>query len=115
MFDCVMPTRNARNGSLFTSRGRLNIKRAEYARDPRPLDEDCPCEACTRYGRAYLRHLSTCNEILGHRLNTIHNLHYYQELMAGMRQAIVEGSLLSFVDRFYALRESSVQAIDSSG
>jgi queuine tRNA-ribosyltransferase len=77
MFDCVMPTRNARNGTLFTSRGRVQIKRAEYRRDGKPLDDRCPCEACQRYSRAYLRHLFVSGEILGLRLNTIHNLTYY--------------------------------------
>jgi queuine tRNA-ribosyltransferase len=91
LFDCVMPTRNARNGQLFTATGRVNIKRSEYRRDPRPLDEDCPCEACRRYSRAYLRHLFVSREILGARLNTIHNLTFYLRRMARMREAIEQG------------------------
>ena len=88
LFDCVMPTRNARNGTLFTSEGRINIKREEYRRDPRPLDPACACETCTQYARAYLRHLYVSNEILASRLNTIHNLTFYARLMAGLRAAI---------------------------
>jgi queuine tRNA-ribosyltransferase len=92
LFDCVLPTRNARNGSLFTSTGRINIKRAEYRRDGRPLDEACPCPACRGYSRAYLRHLYVCGEILAARLNTLHNLTHYLELMRRMREAIEGGS-----------------------
>jgi queuine tRNA-ribosyltransferase len=91
LFDCVMPTRNARNGTLFTSTGRINIKREEYRRDPRPLDESCACEACVRYSRAYLRHLYVSGEILASRLNTIHNLAYYLGLMKSIREAIASG------------------------
>jgi queuine tRNA-ribosyltransferase len=91
MFDCVMPTRNARNGTLFTSTGRINIKRAEYRADPRPLCADCPCETCRGYSRAYLRHLFLSNEILAARFHTIHNLTHYLGLMASMRRAIEEG------------------------
>jgi len=96
MFDCVMPTRNARNGQLFTSEGRVNIKRQEFRRDPRPLDPACPCEACRDYSRAYLRHLFVSDEILGHRLNTIHNLTYYLRLMQRMREAITAGTFGAF-------------------
>ncbi len=88
MFDCVMPTRNARNGFLFTSQGVLKIRNARYQRDTRPIDENCDCYTCQNYSRAYLRHLHRCNEILGHRLATIHNLHYYQAVMRQLRQAI---------------------------
>ena len=88
LFDCVLPTRLARNGSAMVLGGRLNLRNARFARDPRPLDERCDCATCARYSRAYLRHLFRCNEILGARLNTIHNLHYYQRLMSGMRDAI---------------------------
>ena len=95
LFDCVMPTRNARNGSLFTSTGKINIKRAEFAADPRPLDGDCPCEACTDYSRAYLRHLYLSGEILAARLHTIHNLTYYLGLMRTIRDAIAAGRLES--------------------
>jgi len=92
LFDCVMPTRNARNGTLFTSRGKVRIKRSQYQRDPRPLDPDCPCEACRRYSRAYLRHLFVSGEILASRLNTIHNLTHYQMLMREIRAAVADRS-----------------------
>jgi queuine tRNA-ribosyltransferase len=92
MFDCVLPTRNARNGGLFTSAGRLNIKGAAYARDERPVDPACTCYTCRHFSRAYLRHLYVSDEILGLRLNTIHNLHYYAELMRQARQAIETGT-----------------------
>ncbi len=109
MFDCVMPTRNARNGHLFTTRGDIRIKNARYEKDPRPLDETCGCYTCRNYSRAYLRHLHRTNEILGARLNTIHNLYYYQELMHGLRDAIVAGQLESFVAGFYARRAEGVE------
>ncbi len=92
MFDCVMPTRNARNGHLFTSRGVLKIRNARYERDTRPIDEDCACYTCRNYSRAYVKHLQKCNEILGHRLATLHNLHYYQTLMRQIREAIEAGN-----------------------
>lgn len=92
MFDCVLPTRNARNGTLFTGTGRLNIKGAAYARDERPVDPDCACYTCQHFSRAYLRHLYVADEILGLRLNTIHNLHYYAELMRQARHAIEAGT-----------------------
>ena len=92
MFDCVLPTRNARNGGLFTGTGRLNIKGAAYARDERPADPACSCYTCRHFSRAYLRHLYVADEILGLRLNTIHNLHYYEELMRQARQAIQAGT-----------------------
>ncbi len=91
MFDCVMPTRNARNGHLFTSRGVLKIRNARYEADTRPIDEDCDCYTCRHYSRAYVRHLQKCDEILGHRLATIHNLHYYQTVMRRLRAAIEQG------------------------
>lgn len=91
MFDCVMPTRNARNGVMFTSQGKLAIKNQKYARDPNPLDPACRCYTCAHYSRAYLRHLFISKEILASRLNTWHNLHFYQALMAGARRAIEEG------------------------
>ncbi|MEN1729006.1 MAG: tRNA guanosine(34) transglycosylase Tgt [Pseudomonadota bacterium] len=90
MFDCVMPTRNARNGHLFTSHGVLKIRNARYENDTRPIDENCDCYTCRNYTRAYVKHLQKCNEILGHRLATIHNLHYYQTLMRQIREAIEE-------------------------
>lgn len=102
LFDCVMPTRNARCGTLFTSRGRVNIKRAEYRRDPGPLDPDCRCDTCRRYSRGYLRHLYTTGEILASRLNTLHNLTYYLGLMGRIRAAIEVGGYAEFRDAFLA-------------
>jgi len=96
MFDCVMPTRNARNGHLFTADGVIKIRNARYRDDSAPLQPDCGCYTCRHYSRAYLRHLGECGEILGARLNTIHNLYYYQSLMAGMRSAIEAGRLDQF-------------------
>jgi queuine tRNA-ribosyltransferase len=93
MFDCVMPTRNARNGCLFTRQGKLIIKNARYAQDTRPLDSQCGCYTCQHYSRAYLRHLFVSEEILGLRLNTIHNLHYYTDVIHLIRAAIEEGRL----------------------
>ena len=104
MFDCVMPTRNARNGHLFTRYGELKIRNARYANDTQPLDPDCGCYTCKNYSRAYLRHLDKVGDILGARLNTIHNLYYYQELMRGLRKAIENQNLDSFVEEFYQLR-----------
>ncbi len=105
MFDCVLPTRNARNGHLFTRFGAVRIRNARYRNDQRPIDEACACYTCRHYSRAYLRHLEQCGEILGSRLNTIHNLHYYLELMAGLRTAISEGGLDRFVSSFYDQRD----------
>ncbi|MBY0315150.1 MAG: tRNA guanosine(34) transglycosylase Tgt [Bdellovibrionales bacterium] len=99
MFDCVLPTRVARNGTLFTSQGKISIKRTEYKEDPSPLDPDCSCETCQNYSKAYLRHLFLSGEILGSRLNTIHNLHFYFELMRKAREAILEGTWSTFRDR----------------
>jgi queuine tRNA-ribosyltransferase len=96
MFDCVMPTRNARNGHLFTSHGVVRIRNARYRDDQGPLDENCDCYTCRHYSRAYLRHLDRCGEMLGPRLNTIHNLHYYLTLMAEMRLAIEAGDFERF-------------------
>ena len=101
MFDCVMPTRNARNGQLFTSQGKVNIKNAAYADDPGPLDPECPCETCTKYSRAYLRHLFNCGEVLSARLNSIHNLTYYLRLMSQMREAILENRFDDWSKTFY--------------
>lgn len=100
MFDCVMPTRNARNGWLFTQYGDVKIKNASYKHDTRPLDADCSCYTCQHFSRAYLHHLHRVGEILGARLNTIHNLHYYQVLMQGMRTAIEAGEFAAFVADF---------------
>jgi queuine tRNA-ribosyltransferase len=90
LFDCVLPTRNARRGTLFTSKGKISIKRAEYSSDPRPLDDSCDCYCCRHFSRAYLRHLYLAGEILAARLHTLHNLHFYQRLMARLRIAIRE-------------------------
>lgn len=105
MFDCVLPTRNARNGFLFVRAGLIRIRNSRYADDTRPLDEECDCYTCRNYSRAYLRHLDKCKEILGARLNTIHNLYYYQKLMNDLRAAIETGQLAHWVREFYALRE----------
>lgn len=100
MFDCVMPTRNARNGWLFTRNGDIKLKNARYKLDTSPIDNQCTCYTCRNFSRSYLHHLYRVGEILGARLNTIHNLHYYQELMAGMRSAIEEGRFDAFVQTF---------------
>ncbi len=107
MFDCVMPTRNARNGWLFTRHGDIKLKNAKYKLDSTPLDEQCTCYTCRNFSRSYLHHLHRIGEILGSRLNTIHNLHYYQELMRGMRNSIEENSFESFRKDFHRLRNSS--------
>jgi queuine tRNA-ribosyltransferase len=104
MFDCVMPTRNARNGWLFTQYGDIKIKNAGYKQDLKPLDSDCNCYTCQNFSRAYLHHLHKVGEILGARLNTIHNLHYYQVLMQGMRSAIEAGNFEAFKTEFAAKR-----------
>jgi queuine tRNA-ribosyltransferase len=106
MFDCVMPTRNARNGSLFTSLGKVAIKNARYAGDPRPLDPNCSCTTCTTVSRAYLRHLFVNDEIAAHVYNTIHNLSFYLDLMRSIRQAIASNSLGSFRDSFLSRMSS---------
>lgn len=107
LFDCVMPTRNARNGQLFTSRGKVNIKNARHADDPGPLDPDCPCETCTQYSRAYLRHLAISGEALSARLNTLHNLTFYVHLMKKMRIAILENRFDDWRESFYTQWNSS--------
>jgi queuine tRNA-ribosyltransferase len=93
LMDCVLPTRGARHGCLFTSRGRLLIRQARYAEDPRPPDPDCSCSVCRRYSRAYLRHLFVSGEMLGPILNTFHNVHFYLERMRALRAAIAEGTV----------------------
>jgi len=110
MFDCVMPTRNARNGTLFTSFGKLNIKKADFTVDERPIDETCGCYTCRRYSRAYLRHLFRAKEITYFRLATLHNLHYYLDLMKQMRHAIVQGRFEAFRKDFYEKRGASYGA-----
>ena len=104
MFDCVMPTRNARTGFLYTSEGVIKIRNAKYQNDTRPLDENCQCYTCRHYSRAYLRHLDKCREILSSRLNTLHNLYYYQQLMREIRAAIEEDRFDTYVKDFYARR-----------
>jgi queuine tRNA-ribosyltransferase len=106
MFDCVMPTRNARNGHLFTRHGVIKIRNQQYQFDTRPLDEDCSCYTCRNYSRSYLKHLDKCKEMLGSRLNTIHNLHYYLELMQGLRDAIENQTFDTFVAAFYDQRDN---------
>jgi queuine tRNA-ribosyltransferase len=104
MFDCVMPTRNARNGHLFTHHGVVKLRNSRNKNDTGPLDPLCDCYTCQNYSRAYLHHLDRTGEMLGPRLNTIHNLHYYQTLMQGLRDAIEAGNLAQFTRDFYALR-----------
>lgn len=108
MFDCVMPTRNARNGYLFTSTGIVKIRNARHRHDTAPLDDRCDCYTCKNFSRSYLHHLDKCGEMLGSQLNTIHNLRFYQNLMAGLRGAIEAGTLSDFVTDFYALRGETV-------
>ncbi len=105
MFDCVLPSRSGRNGQALTRMGAVNIKNARHRDDPRPLDLECTCPACTGYSRAYLHHVFKANEIISSMLMTWHNLHYYQELMAGLRGAIEQGNLSAFVASFHARRE----------
>jgi queuine tRNA-ribosyltransferase len=111
MFDCVMPTRHARNGHLFTSTGVINIRNAAHQRDLGPIDPSCGCYTCQNYSRSYLRHLDRCNEILGARLNTIHNLYFYLDLMRQLRAAIEKGGLASFAQGFFARRVASGAAV----
>jgi len=109
MFDCVMPTRNARNAHIFTSKGLLRLRNKRYRQDTKPLDENCGCYTCQNFSRAYLHHLDKCREMLGAQLNTIHNLHYYQYLMVGLRDAIAKGKLSEFVATF----EENQQALQA--
>jgi queuine tRNA-ribosyltransferase len=106
MFDCVIPTRNARNGQLFTSVGVVRIRNSRYRQDTAPLDPNCDCYTCQNFSRAYLHLMDKAQEILGAHLNTLHNLHYYQKLMQGLREAITEQRLEKFVQDFYASQES---------
>ena len=100
LFDCVIPTRNARNGTLFTSSGKIVIKNAQYAEDDSPLDEKCECYTCSNYSKAYLRHLYMCGEILVHRLLTLHNLCFYSTLMRKIRESIENDTFLQFKSDF---------------
>ncbi len=106
MFDCVIPTRNARTGFLYSRNGVVKIRNSKHQRDLRPIDEACQCYTCQNYSRSYLRHLDKCGEILSSRLNTIHNLFYYQELMADLRQAIETETLAEYVKEFHALQQA---------
>lgn len=108
MFDCVMPTRNARNGHLFVTDGVIKIRNARHKTDTGPLDPECDCYTCKNYSRAYLHHLDKCKEILGSQLNTLHNLHFYQRVMKDLRHAIENNKLDEYVEQFYALRNLPV-------
>ena len=114
MFDCVMPTRNARNGHLFTADGTVRIRNARHRHDTAPLEKECDCYTCQHFSRSYLHHLDRCGEMLGAELNTIHNLRYYQRLMAGLRGAIEAGTLSDFVNEFYTRRDMPVPALAST-
>jgi queuine tRNA-ribosyltransferase len=107
LFDCVLPTRNARNGMLFTRQGKVVIKNAVYADDPQPLDPECACYTCRNYSRAYLRHLYLAKELLSYRLNTWHNLYYFMELMGNIRQAVADDRFMEFKNNFYQQRKES--------
>ncbi len=115
MFDCVMPTRNARNGHLFTSEGVIKIRNAKHRHDTGPLDAKCDCYTCCNFSRAYLHHLDKCGEILGAQLNTIHNLRYYQNLMDGLREAIATDTLVSWLEDFYGGLGRPVPALSAAG
>jgi len=104
MLDCVMPTRHARNAHLFTRSGVINIRNAVHQKDTGPVDPDCACYTCRNFSRSYLRHLDKCDEILGSHLNTVHNLHFYQQLMAEIRAAIAAGRFEAYAEEFYARR-----------
>jgi queuine tRNA-ribosyltransferase len=108
MFDCVMPTRNARNGHLFTTEGVVRIRNSRYKTDTTALDPNCECYTCQHYSRAYLHHLDKCKELLSARLNSLHNLHYYQKLMKNLRSAIEQGKLRAFVAEFYTKYEEQL-------
>ena len=112
MFDCVMPTRNARNAHLFTHEGVIKLRNSKYATDLAPLDPNCKCYTCQHYSRAYLHHLDKCKEILGARLNSIHNLYYYEELMKKIRAALDEDRFDEFVEEFYAKLGKKVPPLD---
>jgi queuine tRNA-ribosyltransferase len=111
MFDCVMPTRHARNGHLFTSGGVINIRNAVHERDTGPIDAQCDCSTCQQYSRAYLRHLDRCKEVLGVRLTTLHNLHFYLRLMQRIRAAIAAGQLAALAREIAAIPERENAAV----
>jgi queuine tRNA-ribosyltransferase len=110
MFDCVMPTRNARNAYLFTSGGLLKLRNSRYRDDLKPIDEKCACYTCKNFSRSYLHHMDKCKEMLGAQLNTIHNLHYYQQLMSDLRGAIEQGTLADFAKSFYTQQRELEQS-----
>ena len=112
MFDCVMPTRHARNAHLFTRSGVINIRNAVHQKDTRPVEEDCGCYTCRNYSRSYLRHLDKCGEILGSHLNTVHNLYFYQRLMAEIRAAIEAGRFAAYAAEFYARKAGGERVPD---
>jgi queuine tRNA-ribosyltransferase len=112
MFDCVMPTRNARNGWLFVHEGNVKIRNSQYRDDTGPLDPHCDCYTCKHYSRSYIRHLQRTGEILASQLSTLHNIHYYQALMKGLRQAIMSKTLDDFVQKFYGMRRKPVPSLD---
>lgn len=114
MFDCVMPTRNARNGHLFAHDGVIKIRNAKHRHDTSPLDSQCDCYTCKNFSRSYLHHLDKCNEILGAQLNTVHNLRFYQKLMSDLREAIGQDRLEEFVAEFYARQGREVPAFNDS-
>jgi queuine tRNA-ribosyltransferase len=114
LFDCVVPSRHGRTGSLFTSFGRVVIKQARYVRDEQPIDPACGCPVCARYSRAYLHHLFQVKEMLSSRLNTIHNLWYFADLMGQVRSAIAQGTLGSFRDEFYRSRDRAASDISAA-
>ena len=105
MFDCVIPTRNARNGQLFTSEGVVNIRNAEHKKSTLPIDPNCKCKVCKNYSRAYLNHLDRTNEILGSMLSSYHNIFYYQNLMQDIRNSIKNNKFANFVKDFYNMRD----------
>jgi queuine tRNA-ribosyltransferase len=113
MFDCVMPTRNARNGQLFVKAGRLNIANAVHREDARPVEDGCPCEACRRYTRAYLAHLFRAKELLYYRLATLHNLQHYLDLVRGARLAILEGRLATYLQERRSALAQDESTVDS--
>ncbi|MFV1992874.1 MAG: tRNA guanosine(34) transglycosylase Tgt [Acidiferrobacterales bacterium] len=113
MFDCVMPTRNARNGWLFVHEGNIKIRNSQYRDDTGPLDPHCDCYTCSHYSRSYLRHLQKTGEILSSQLNTLHNIYYYQTLMKGLRGAILSKTLDDFVQKFYGMRRKPVPALEN--
>jgi queuine tRNA-ribosyltransferase len=114
LFDCVLPTRNARNGQLYTRTGRLVIKNQRYREDDRPVEEGCPCYTCRRFSRGYLRHLYMSKEILAYRLNTIHNLTYYLSVTRKAREAIIHGRFRDFYDEFYNARVGQEDGADDN-